>query len=242
MNAIDLVVATLAMRPLYSFCAWMATACSDFFFRPDYYDGMKRLPVLLLSFAILTHAQTNRTVHAGGSSTIAVTPDQATIDAGVTVTASTAADSAAQNAAMTTAVLNVVKAVIGANGSVQTIGYSIYPRYTTNSTINGYTSNNTIRITTTDLSILGKLIDAAYGAGANNAGNLSFGLQDPEPYVQQALTAATKQAMAHANAIAAGLNAKIGAVISAQEGSSYAPVAAAAGLAAAATVTPVQTG
>ena len=149
-----------------------------------------------------------------------------------------------QNATQTTAVLNAVKAVLGSSGTVQTLYYSVMPRYAPNSsTINGYTTNNTLRAITTDLSILGRLIDAANGAGANTVGNLGFGLQDPDPSVQLALTAATKQAMAHANAIAAGLGGKAGAVISAQEGSSYTPIfMAGQGAAAAAVSTPVQTG
>jgi len=80
-----------------------------------------------------------------------------------------------------------------------------------------------VRVVTLDLSITGKLIDAANQAGANSVSSLSFGLQDPEPLVLQALAQATKQALAHANSIAAGLGGKIASVISAQEGSSYAP-------------------
>jgi uncharacterized protein YggE len=73
-------------------------------------------------------------------------------------------------------------------------------------------------------------------------GGLSFGLQNPEPLVEQALTLATKQATAHAAAIAAGLGGKLGAVVSAQEGSSYTPVVVGAASAGAAATTPVQTG
>ena len=73
-------------------------------------------------------------------------------------------------------------------------------------------------------------------------GGLSFGLQNPEPLVEQALTLATKQATAHAAAIAAGLGNKLGAVMSAQEGSSYVPIAVGAAGTGAAVTTPVQTG
>ena len=51
---------------------------------------------------------------------------------------------------------------------------------------------------------------------------------------------AAKQATAHAAAIAAGLGSKLGVVMSAQEGSSYTPIAV--GAAGAAVTTPVQTG
>jgi len=86
------------------------------------------------------------------------------------------------------------------------------------------------------------LIDAANQAGPNSAGGLSFGLQIPEPLVEQALTLASKQATAHAAAIAAGLGSKLGAVLSAQEGSFYAPMAVGAAGTGAAVTTPVQRG
>src|SRR5262245_17867621 len=132
-----------------------------------------RASILFLSFALTAVAQTGRTVQATGNATLTVTPDQALIDVGVVTNAATAQDSAQQNATLTTAVLTAVKAVLGAGGTVQTFSYSVSPRYVANSsTINGYVTTNTLRITTTDLSIIGRLIDTANGAGANSVSNL----------------------------------------------------------------------
>jgi uncharacterized protein YggE len=186
-------------------------------------------------------------VQATGSATIYVNPDQAQLEVGVVTNAATAQDSAQQNATMTTAVLNAVKVVLGSNGTVQTVSYNVSPRYSTTpgqpSVIVGYTTSNTVRVITTDLTIIGKLIDAANLAGANSVSGLSFGLQDPEPRVQQALTQATKQAMTHAAAIAAGLNGSLGPVLTAQQGTSYTPIVLQSGaVAGSAAVTPVQTG
>ena len=204
---------------------------------------MYRACILLLGFAVLGGAQTGRTIQATGSATLSVNPDQASLDVGVVTSAATAQDSAAQNAVLTTAVLDAVKAVLDGNGTVQTLYYSVSPRYAPNSsTISGYTTSNTLHVITTDLSILGRLIDVANGAGANSVGGIGFGLRDPDPSVRQALTAATKQAMAHATAIAAGLGGTAGAVISAQEGSSYSPIVMAGAGGAVAATTPVQTG
>jgi uncharacterized protein YggE len=203
---------------------------------------MYRVCVFLLSFALLGTAQTSRTIQATGNATLLVNPDQASLDVGVTTTAATAQDSAAQNATQSTAVLNALKSVLDGSGTVQTLYYSVTPRYATNSTtISGYVTTNTLRVVTNDLSLVGRAIDAANSAGANTVNGLSFGLQDPDPSVQQALASATKQAMAHANAIAGGLGAKVGPVVSAQEGGSYTPIVAGSTTGIAAT-TPVQTG
>jgi uncharacterized protein YggE len=136
--------------------------------------------------------------------------------------------------------------VLGSAGTLQTVSYYVTPRYSTApnqpSVIIGYTASNTVMVTTTDLSQIGLLIDTANQAGANSVGGLSFGLQNPEPLVEQALAQATKQATAHAAAIAAGLGIKLGAVLSAQEDSSYAPIVVGTASAGAAVTTPVQTG
>ena len=193
-----------------------------------------------------TAAQTSAApgVQATGSATIAVKPDQAQLDVGVVTNGATAQDASVQNASLSNTVQAALKQVLGAAGSMQTVNYAVSPRYSTTGqppVIIGYTASNTVRVTTTDLSQVGLLIDAGSQAGANSVGGLSFGLQNPEPIVEQALTQATKQAAAHAGAIAAGLGAKAGAVVSAEEGASYVPLQVAAGAGTAAS-TPVQTG
>ena len=151
-----------------------------------------------------------------------------------------------QNASLTNSVQAALGKVLGSAGTMQTVSYYVTPRYSNTpnqpSAIIGYTASNTTRVTTTDLTQIGLLIDAANQAGANSVDGLSFGLQNPEPLVEQALTLATKQATAHAAAIAAGLGGKPGAVLSAQEGSSYSPVVAGGASPGVATTTPVQTG
>jgi uncharacterized protein YggE len=185
-------------------------------------------------------------VQANGSATLTAKPDQAQLDVGVVTNGATAQDASQQNANLSTTVQAALSKVLGSAGTLQTVSYYVSPRYSNSpnqpSVIIGYTASNTVRVTTTDLTQIGLLIDAANQAGANSVGGLSFGLQNPEPLVEQALTLATKQAIAHAAAIAAGLGNKLGAVLSAQEGSSYTPIVVGAASAGAAVTTPVQTG
>ena len=198
----------------------------------------------LLAGALL--AQTSQgAIQAVGSATISVDPDQAQLAVGVVTQGATAQDAGQQNASLTTTVLNALKGVLGTVGTIQTISYSISPRYSTTqgqtSAIIGYTATNTVEVTSFDLSLIGRLIDTANQAGANSVGNLSFSLQNPEPVMEQALGQAAKQAQAHTNAIATGLGAKTGVVLSAQEGATVTPIVIAGALAAAPT-TPIQTG
>jgi uncharacterized protein len=204
---------------------------------------MGRLRILLLLWpfaAVLAQTPLSGTIQASGSATLNVNPDQAQMTVGVTTQASTADAAAQQNATRTAAVIDALKATLGTSGTIQTVGYSVMPNYGVNTqVITGYTVMNTLQLTTGDLSLPGRLIDAASQAGATNLGGLSFGLRDSDPVRQQALSQASKQALAHAGAIASGLAAKIGAVVSAQEGAAVVPFTATMGAAAS---TPILTG
>jgi uncharacterized protein len=199
------------------------------------------LIIAALATGVLT-AQTTPTVQAQGTATIMANPDQAQVTVSVITNGSTAQAAAQANATVSTAVQNALKALNPAP-VIQTVGYSVYPQYTGAQILTGYTASNSIQLTTLDLSSIGSLIDTANQAGANSVSGITFGLQNPDPVKQQALTQAAKQALAHANAIAAGLGGKTGAVVSAVEGSTYTPIyAGVAAVGAPAVTTPIQTG
>jgi uncharacterized protein YggE len=204
----------------------------------------KLLAIVICSFAVcaLLPAQTPSSVQAVGTATINVTPDQAQLSVGVVTQGSTAQEAGALNASLSTAVQNALKLILGANGTIQTVGYNVSPRYsnTPTPTIIGYTASNTVQVTTTNISNVGALIDTANQAGANNVSGVTFGLQNPDPTLQLALTAATKQALVHATAIATGLGLRTGVVLAAIEGAQYTPVTG--GITPTASPTPIQTG
>ncbi|MGO9257750.1 MAG: SIMPL domain-containing protein [Bryobacteraceae bacterium] len=206
---------------------------------------MRNLRVfLLLSWlgAPLVAQTASRTIQSTGTASVSATPDQAQFTVSVVTQGTSAQNAGTQNAAQTTTLINALESALGTNGSVQTVGYSISPRYNNASppAIVGYTATNTVQVTDFNLSNVGSLIDTANQAGGSSVSGISFGLQNPDPYVQQALGLAAKQALAHANAIAGGLGAKAGSVLSALEGTTYTPVVASASPVA--VTTPVVTG
>lgn len=182
---------------------------------------------LLLASTAMAQTATPGTVQAVGNATIHFTPDQAQFSIGVVTQGATAQDAVQQNAALSTTVQGALNSALGANGNIQTTNYSVSPRYNNLQPpgIIGYTATNTVLVTTFNPAIVGSLIDTATQAGANNIGGVSFGLQNPDPFIQQALTAAGKQALAYAASIAAGVGGRIGPVRSAIQGSQYTPVA-----------------
>jgi uncharacterized protein len=206
-------------------------------------SGCLLAPALLLA-QTLAIAPPPGSIQATGTASISANPDQAQLTIGVVTEGSSAESAAATNATNTTTVISAIKQVLGNTGAAPTRSYSITPRYAEGGQtqhIVGYTATNNLQITTNDLSLVGKLIDAATGAGANNIGGVSFTLKNPGPVQEQALSLATKEALAHAAAIASGLGARAGAVISAQEEVGFSrpiPVFAAAERVA----TPIQSG
>jgi hypothetical protein len=183
-------------------------------------DKLVLIPLLLSPFTL--YAQAPRTVRAVGEAVVSVRPDQVKIQIGVVSQAATAQEAAAQNSTQVEAVLAQLRAVLGVSADIRTIAYSVTPNYRyaqgAPPVLTGYTVSNTVEVTSADLAIVGRVIDAATQAGANNVQSLRFGLKDPEPVRAQALAAAARQARAHAEAIASGLSARIGAVLSAEEG------------------------
>ena len=197
---------------------------------------------LVAIFCLPVNAQDRRSIQAVGSATVSAQPDQVKVDIGVTTTGNTAQDASSQNATLMTAVLAAIQQVLGPNANIKTLNFSINPNYKPNSSppvVVSYTANNTIEVTAADVSMIVKVIDSSSQAGATNISNLHFSISNDESFREQALTAASKQALAHATAIAAGLGGHIGNVLAAQEGVSLTPINS---LAPTATATPIEPG
>jgi uncharacterized protein YggE len=212
--------------------------------------GLRRSLLVLLCFgSVGLWAQPlirNSFVRAFGQSTVSVKPDLARVEFSVVTQASTAQDASSQNAMRTSNVLSQLQTLLGPNADIQTVGYSMSPNYNYpqgggTPTLVGYTVSNTVRVTSTDLTITGKIIDTGVQAGANQVSGLQFGLKDDQPVRAQALRLATTQAKAHADAMAAGAGLHSGGFRSIEEGiavqTTNAPVAAGG-----ATTTPIITG
>jgi uncharacterized protein YggE len=169
-------------------------------------------------------------IRVTGDAVIAAKPDRATIDVGVITESSTAQAATAQNAKRLEAVLAALRAVLSAGGGVAdgseaeiaTTSYALDPVYSRpkpggQAVISGYSAANVVRVTTDDLSLVGRLIDGAMGAGANRIDRLAFTLQDDQPLMMKALQQAATRAKSKAEAIAAALGVKIVRVLQVEE-------------------------
>lgn len=184
--------------------------------------GLLCTSVLLVSaMAAQDTAKLAHIVRASGEATVTVKPDRAQVTIGVLSQAASAQAASTQNATRTTAVLDAVRRILGGNGEVKTSEYSISPDYQYSkdgsaSKVIGYHASNSVLVTVDDLALVGKVIDTATHAGANNINSIAFTLRNDEPVRAQALAEAAAKARASAEAIAKALNLQVIGILNAE--------------------------
>jgi uncharacterized protein YggE len=158
-----------------------------------------------------------------GDAIVQSQPDTAIIQIAVVTQNASASEAQAENASRSNAVVAAVKAAAGAGAEVKTSGYSLQPQYdyrdAASPRITGYLARNAVSVTMGELQKVGAVIDAATRAGANNIDSLAFTLRRDEQARGQALTNATREAMAKARILAEALGGRMVRVVEVQESS-----------------------
>ncbi len=166
-----------------------------------------------------TSAASVRVIEVDGTGEARGTPDLATLNLAIETHAATAEEAAGRNGALAEKIIGALKLKLDGKGKISTGGYSLNPEYDQRpgreSKIVGYTAQNSITTETGALDLLGALIDAAIAAGANRVNYLNFALKDDSKVRSEAITIATRDAKAQADALAAALGVKLGKVVKA---------------------------
>jgi uncharacterized protein YggE len=166
-------------------------------------------------------------IRVTGEAVTVAQPDEARIQIGVTTEASTAQAAASQNAEKTEKIISALRKIVGSAGTVKTASYALNPnyRYSQNEKpeLIGYVATNMVLVVASDLGSVGKLIDAAVSAGANNVQGLQFTLKDGTAAQTSALQQATKNAREKANALAQSLGVKVRRILSVEENGTSMP-------------------
>jgi hypothetical protein len=180
-------------------------------------------PLFVLFFASLLPAQEAPRAHfvrASGEAVIHAKPDRAEITIGVSSRASSAQAAASKNAEESSQVQTAIKQALDGGGDAKTSGYSLLPQYDYSNghapRLTGYEANNTVNVTVDQLSLLGKVIDAATGTGATNINGISFTLKDDSAVRQGALSEAATRARANAEALARALDVHVVGLLAAE--------------------------
>lgn len=157
-----------------------------------------------------------------GNSQTKIAPDTAVITFSVITQGTQAVNAQQENARKSEAVKTAIESVaLTAKPEIKTNNYNLNPEQDYSGKtpkIAGYEVRNTVTISTNDLSQVGTIIDAATKAGANSVEGIQFVIGETSPAQGEALSLATKQAFAKAEAITKSLNGRIFRVIETREG------------------------
>lgn len=144
-----------------------------------------------------------------GKGNIKVRPDIATASIGVVVENKDLSVAQAQSIEKANKILDTLKRMGIKERDIQTENYTITPEYDYiegKQVFRTYKITNTFRVTLRDLSRIGEIIDSAVASGANVVNNITFTIENPEKYYNQALKIAVRNALEKARVLGDTLN------------------------------------
>ena len=194
-----------------------------------------------------------KTITVNGVGTVETAPDEAILILAVTNQAKTADQAAKDNADTASRVLDAILGLSSLSkpitkADITTTDYSLTPVYsydkcvptevrvtpegtkqevtcTTTPQLIGYAVRNAIKVTVKDMNSIGKVLDAATGAGANEVSGITFTFTSDtyEDLKKQALKNAVQDASGQAQAMATALGVHIAGVVSVNPSYVYQP-------------------
>jgi hypothetical protein len=175
-----------------------------------------------------------------GTGYVYVEPNMARVTVGVINEAETSTKAMADNADTMDGIMKAVRGLGISDRDIKTSTISVQPKYEyqypdssssrppgpVKTKISGYTATNTVTVTVRNLDKVGPVIDAAYGAGANEIHGVSFMLtEDRQAEVyREALEQAVAEAKSKAKTIAGAAGIEGIKLKSISESGAYFPV------------------
>ncbi len=149
-----------------------------------------------------------------GSGTARAVPDVADWSFGVQADASTATAALSAAAKETRQIVAALRETGVAKEDLRTEQVSLYPRTSNDGlSVIGYSASSSVYATVRDLAKAGSVVDAAVGAGANQASGPTLRVSDNRAQYRSAVDAAMDDARARAQALAAKAGVTLGGPI-----------------------------
>ena len=157
-------------------------------------------------------------IAAAGRGEVRLAPDYAYATIGVRTQSSSGVETASQNAAKVAAIISALQALGLTQQQIITSGYALEQTYDYPKNgpprLTGFVARNTIRAEVRRLDDLGKVIDAAIGAGATDISAIQFLATSTDEARRTALSTAMKQARMDADVIARAAGGSLGRLLS----------------------------
>jgi len=187
------------------------------------------LVTVMLRLAATAAAQDVTTMAAPSNAPVIVTmgeadvqraPDRAWVTIAAESRARTPEEAQRANATAMTAVTAKVRAAGVPSDAIQTVGYNLQPEFdfaNGRQSLRDYLARNEIQVRVDALDRVGEVIGAAVASGATNVSGIRFDLKDRDAVEREALSHAVADALARAQAAAAGAHVSIDRILRIEE-------------------------
>jgi uncharacterized protein len=181
--------------------------------------------------ALADDAKLPRTISLSGQGEVRAAPDIAVLSLGVTTNAPSAKEAVDANSASMKALLEALKAAGVADKDMQTSNFVVSPRYDYSRSDGsapqqqGFDATNSVTVTVRNINDLGRILDSSVAAGSNQINGISFGLDKPQPVMDEARKLAVADAKRKAELYASAARVSLGNIIQINEGGGYQPPA-----------------
>lgn len=183
------------------------------------------------------HSAMHQMMHEGrltlsATGRVRVTPDMATVSAGVVTEADTAAAALSANSEAMNRVFAALRRAGIAEADIQTSNLQISPVWSggyssdgreSERRITGYQATNTVTARVSDLDNLGSTVDALVSSGANQLQGVNFMLEDRDAAMDEARRRAVAELGELRQLYSGALGIETGRLIEFSEGSDYSP-------------------
>ena len=158
------------------------------------------------------------TIAATAAGEARVTPDRALIQVSVDSRGESAASAGADNRIKQERVIEAVKATGVASPQIRTAGYRVHPEYANPERgkapkVTGYRASNTVQVEVRSIENIGRVIDAALGAGATNINSVGVYASNTDSARREAVRLAVTKARGEAEAAATAAGGTLGTLI-----------------------------
>ncbi len=170
--------------------------------------------------ATMTPQSSTPVIVTTGDAVLQRAPDRAWVTIAAESRARTPEEAQRANTTAMTAVTAKVRAAGVAPDAIQTIGYDLQPEFdyaNGRQTLRDYVARNSIQVRLDALDRVGEVIASAVGSGATNVSGIRFDLKDRGAAEREALSRAVTDAVARAQAAAAGAHVTIDRILRIEE-------------------------
>jgi hypothetical protein len=167
-----------------------------------------------------------RTISITGEGKVTAIPDIALVSLGLTTEKKNISDAQAENSKTMNSLIEKLKGLNIAKEDIKTVNYSIYPAYDWTDgrqVLRGYTVSQDVQVKIRKTDQVDEVLKIAGDLNLNQIGGLTFDIDNPENYKQDARIKALENAKEKADALAKVMGVKLGKVISFSESEGYVP-------------------